>query len=296
MLEESGALTDQSTLVVVDIGSSGSTISIVDRQMRSTVVTARSMRVSGDHFDELVYSDQTVRRRIATPADPGGDAELQARCRLAKEQLSSRSAVCLPGPGGLLLLSREVFDSLVVTSVEAFAREIREVIATSGRNPDAILLIGGGARIPIVRATLAAWLECPLIAPEQPELVTAQGAALIAESSMTPSARAVSAPVQVPAVSADLCAVSDPHPGGGTRSGSGVQPRRGRNARGIGAAECLVRSHFRHEVRSARTGAEPLRGGTASAATEPTRATIRSGRRSRGRRQRPGHGRIQHRT
>ena len=120
-LEESGALTDQSTLVVVDIGSSGSTISIVDRQMRSTVVTARSMRVSGDHFDELVYSDQTVRRRIATPADPGGDAELQARCRLAKEQLSSRSAVCLPGPGGLLLLSREVFDSLVVTSVEAFA-------------------------------------------------------------------------------------------------------------------------------------------------------------------------------
>ncbi len=174
MLEESGALTDQSTLVVVDIGSSGSTISIVDRQMRSTVVTARSTRVSGDHFDELVYSDQTVRRRIATPADPGGDAELQARCRLAKEQLSSRSAVCLPGPGGLLLLSREVFDSLVVTSVEAFAREIREVIATSGRNPDAILLIGGGARIPIVRATLAAWLECPLIAPEQPELVTAQ--------------------------------------------------------------------------------------------------------------------------
>ncbi|MCS4256333.1 MAG: hypothetical protein K0Q46_366 [Rhodococcus erythropolis] len=200
MLEASGALTDQSTLVVVDIGSSGSTISIVDRQMRSTVVTARSTRVSGDHFDELVYSDQTVRRRIATPADPGGDAELQARCRLAKEQLSSRSAVCLPGPGGLLLLSREVFDSLVVTSVEAFAREIREVIATSGRNPDAILLIGGGARIPIVRATLAAWLECPLIAPEQPELVTAQGAALIAESSMTPSARAVSAPVQVPAV------------------------------------------------------------------------------------------------
>ncbi|XGU19418.1 hypothetical protein ACETU7_31200 [Rhodococcus sp. 3Y1] len=82
---------------------------------------------------------------------------------------------------------------MVVTSVEAFAREIREVIATSGRNPDAILLIGGGARIPIVRATLAAWLECPLIAPEQPELVTAQGAALIAESSMTPSARAVSA-------------------------------------------------------------------------------------------------------
>ncbi len=100
MLEESGALTDQSTLVVVDIGSSGSTISIVDRQMRSTVVTARSTRVSGDHFDELVYSDQTVRRRIATPADPGGDAELQARCRLAKEQLSSRSAVCLPAPAG----------------------------------------------------------------------------------------------------------------------------------------------------------------------------------------------------
>ncbi|MGW6658737.1 Hsp70 family protein [Rhodococcus sp. NPDC055024] len=200
MLEEPGALTDQSTLVVVDMGSSGSTISVVDRHTRSTVVTARSTRISGDHFDDLVYSDQTVRRRIATPADPGGDSELQARCRLAKEQLSTRSAVCLPGPGGLLLLSREVFDSLVITSVEAFAREIREVIATSGRNPDAIVLIGGGARVPIVRATLAAWLDCPVIAPEQPELVTAQGAALIAELSMAPSSRPVAAPVQVPSM------------------------------------------------------------------------------------------------
>ncbi|WP_296554895.1 Hsp70 family protein, partial [Rhodococcus sp. (in: high G+C Gram-positive bacteria)] len=200
MLEEPGALTDQSTLVVVDMGSSGSTISVVDRHSRSTVVTARSTRISGDHFDDLVYSDQTVRRRISTPADPGGDSELQSRCRLAKEQLSTRSAVCLPGPGGLLLLSREVFDSLVITSVEAFAREIREVIATSGRNPDAIVLIGGGARIPIVRATLAAWLDCPVIAPEQPELVAAQGAALIAESSLAPSSRPVAAPVQAPAV------------------------------------------------------------------------------------------------
>lgn len=203
LLDEPGPLTDQNTLVVVDLGSSGTTISVVDRPSRTTVVTARSLRVSGDHFDELVYSDQTVRRRIANPADTDSNTELRARCRLAKEQLSTRSAVCLPGGGGLLLLSREVFDALVVPSVEALATEVREVIATSGRNPDVVVLIGGGARIPIVRSVLAAWVECPVVAPDQPDLVTAQGAALIAEFSATPYSRP---PVVTPPIVAPIFA------------------------------------------------------------------------------------------
>ncbi|MGC0365722.1 hypothetical protein ABH922_003706 [Rhodococcus sp. 27YEA15] len=209
MLEEPGTLTDQNTLVIVDIGSSGSTISVVDRYSGTTIVTARSSQVSGDHFDELVYSDQTVRRRIVAPPNPEGIEELYSRSRLAKEQLSTRSAVCLPGPGGLLLLSREVFDSLVLASVEALAGEAREVVATSGRQPDAVVLIGGGARIPLVRSVLASSLGCTIIVPEQPELVAAQGAALIAESSLSPSLRPS---VSVPAPVASVAPVFAPYP------------------------------------------------------------------------------------
>src|SRR3546814_3220920 len=60
MLEESGALTEQSTLVVVDIGSSGSTISIVDRQMRSTVVTARRSEEHTYEIQSLMSNSDAV--------------------------------------------------------------------------------------------------------------------------------------------------------------------------------------------------------------------------------------------
>lgn len=201
MLEEPGTLGAQNTLVVIDLGATGATVDVFDRTTGATVVTARSSQVSGDQFDALVYLDQTERRRIATPTDPEGVAELQARSRLAKEQLSTRSAVCLPGPGGLLLLSREVFDSLVAPSVEALAREVREVVATSGRRPDSVVLIGGGARVPIIRTVLERWIEIPVIAPEQPDLLATQGAALLAGGA--PRREPVAAPavtVAAPAV------------------------------------------------------------------------------------------------
>ncbi|MDI9915084.1 Hsp70 family protein [Rhodococcus sp. IEGM 1379] len=210
MLEEPGTLGTQNTLVIVDLGSTGSTVDVIDRASGSTVVTARSSQVAGDRFDALVYRDQTERRRIVPPTDPESIAELQSRCRLAKEQLSTRSAVCLPGPGGLLLLSREVFDSLVAPFVEALAREVREVVATSGRHPDAVVLIGGGARIPIIRTVLEMWLEVPVIAPEQPDLLAAQGAALLAEG---PTDRTVAAAPVAQTVSASAVApIFAPYP------------------------------------------------------------------------------------
>ncbi|TSD48919.1 Hsp70 family protein [Rhodococcus sp. KBS0724] len=202
MLEEPGTLGAQNTLVVIDLGATGATVDVLDRTTGATIVTARSSQVSGDQFDALVYLDQTERRRIATPTDPEGIAELQARSRLAKEQLSTRSAVCLPGPGGLLLLSREVFDSLVAPSVEALAREVREVIATSGRRPDSVVLIGGGARVPIIRTVLERWIEIPVIAPEQPDLLATQGAALLADGAPRRE------PVAVPAVTVATQAVA----------------------------------------------------------------------------------------
>ena len=41
-------------------------------------------------------------------------------------------------------------------------------------------MIGGGSRIPLVRATLAGWVGLPTITPAEPELVAAKGAALSA--------------------------------------------------------------------------------------------------------------------
>ncbi|WP_060653419.1 Hsp70 family protein [Rhodococcus pyridinivorans] len=180
MLETTGDLGDHETLVFYDLGSSGLTVTVVDRGTRIALSTARSDRISGDLVDRLIYDHHVELQRFAEPADMAAQRALTARCRDAKEQLSSKDAVCMPGEGGLLLLSQDSFDSLIDGPVKASARLTLDVIRRSGRTPDAAVLIGGGANIPLVTAVMESWLDIPVIVPSQPELVAAEGAALLA--------------------------------------------------------------------------------------------------------------------
>ncbi|WP_198602107.1 Hsp70 family protein [Rhodococcus opacus] len=180
MLEMSGELGDHSTLVFYDLGSSGLTVTVVDRDTGMVLSSARSDQISGDLVDRLICDNQLELHRFAHPADAAAALALAARCRDAKEQLSTNGAVCMPGEGGLLLLSQDGFDSLIVGPVETSARLTREVIRRSGRLPDAAVLIGGGAHIPLVTSVMESWLDLPVIVPAQPELVAAEGAALLA--------------------------------------------------------------------------------------------------------------------
>ncbi|AHK35357.1 Hsp70 family protein [Rhodococcus opacus] len=182
MLERSGELGDHSTLVFYDLGSSGLTVTVVERPTGAVLGTARTDRISGDLVDRLIRDHQLDLQHIARPADAEAGLALDARCRHAKEQLcTDGGAVCVPGDGGLLLLSQDTFDSLVEGPVEASAHLVREVVDRSGCIPDAVVLLGGGARIPLVRSATRSWLDLPVIVPEQPELVAARGAALLAE-------------------------------------------------------------------------------------------------------------------
>ncbi|MFC9837639.1 Hsp70 family protein [Rhodococcus sp. NPDC127530] len=180
MLEMSGELGDHATLVFYDLGSSGLTVTVVDRDTGMVLSSARSDQISGDLVDRLICDNQLELHRFAHPADAAAALALAARCRDAKEQLSTNGAVCMPGEGGLLLLSQDSFDSLIVGPVETSARLTREVIRRSGRLPDAAVLIGGGAHIPLVTSVMESWLDLPVIVPAQPELVAAEGAALLA--------------------------------------------------------------------------------------------------------------------
>lgn len=180
MLETTGDLGDHETLVFYDLGSSGLTVTVVDRGTRIALSTSRSDRISGDLVDRLIYDHHVDLQRFAEPTDMAAQRALTARCRDAKEQLSSKDAVCMPGEGGLLLLSQDSFDSLIDGPVKASARLTLDVIRRSGRTPDAAVLIGGGANIPLVTAVMESWLDIPVIVPPQPELVAAEGAALLA--------------------------------------------------------------------------------------------------------------------
>ncbi|MGV9863682.1 Hsp70 family protein [Rhodococcus koreensis] len=204
-LDVSGALGDHATLVFYDLGSSGLTVSVVDRATGEVVETVRTDTVSGDVFDRMVRANQLENNRIEAPRDAAASQELDVRCREAKERLSTGGAVAVPGEGGLLLLSRDVFDSLIGVTVESSARLARDVITRSGRNPDAVVLTGGGARIPLVRTVLQSWLGLPVIVPDHPELVAAQGAALLAQQVVPPAvevARVLPPPQHAPELNA----------------------------------------------------------------------------------------------
>ncbi|QDQ95677.1 Hsp70 family protein [Rhodococcus sp. WB9] len=187
-LDASGALDDHATLLFYDLGSSGLTVSVVDRATGEVVETVRTDTVSGDVFDRLIRDNQLENKRIEEPGDAPAGLALDLRCREAKERLSTGGAVAVPGDGGLLLLSRDVFDALIVVTVESSARLARDVITKSGRTPDAVVFIGGGARIPLVRSVLQSWLGLPVVVPDHPELVAAQGAALLAQQVVPPPA------------------------------------------------------------------------------------------------------------
>ncbi|TQF69220.1 Hsp70 family protein [Rhodococcus spelaei] len=194
LLEATGQIGDAQTVVLYDLGSSGVTISVVDRYTRSVLVSEHSTVAGGDYFDWIVREQQHRDHGLGAPADEWAAADLAQRCRAAKEQLSESDAVCLPGDGGLILLTREKFESLVAVPVEGSARLAREVIAASGRHPDVVVLLGGGSRIPLVQSVLRGWLALPTVVPAEPEMVAAQGAALLATPVVAP------APVEPPPV------------------------------------------------------------------------------------------------
>ncbi|CAM3159531.1 FGGY-family carbohydrate kinase [Prescottella defluvii] len=117
------------TVVLYDLGSSGLTVSVVDRSTGAVAATERTGMLRGDD---------------------------------------------------LVRLPRETFDSVAGPAVERSADLVAELIAQSGQRPDAVVLVGGGTHLPVVRDVLGWRLGLPVIAPHAPELATARGAALLA--------------------------------------------------------------------------------------------------------------------
>lgn len=180
LLRHTGEIVGHSTVVLYDLGSGGLTVSVVDIATGAVAASRRTDTIGGDNFDRLIREHQLGTPGARRPENQAEMRALDAQCRDAKEQLSVSNAVAVPGAAGLLLLSRETFESLIGADVESSARLVRAVVAESGRIPDAAVLIGGGAQIPLVQSILQSWLGLPVIVPNEPELVIAKGAALLA--------------------------------------------------------------------------------------------------------------------
>ncbi|MGB6069324.1 MAG: Hsp70 family protein [Rhodococcus sp. (in: high G+C Gram-positive bacteria)] len=177
-LAATGEARNCSSVALFDLGSSGLTVSVVDLVQRTVIASQRSGEYSGDLLDAYVRNNQL--QRLGKQSTDPDMALFEKRCRIAKERLSTQDAVCLPDESGMILLSRENFELLITDLLDEAIEFAREVMIGANVPIDAVVLIGGGARMPIVQKRVGPLLELPSIVPTEPETVAARGAALTA--------------------------------------------------------------------------------------------------------------------
>ena len=181
MVEESQALLayartvpeldDMDYVLVVDLGKKGLSATALDVAGEYVEWTARTVDISGDRFDEVVRGIVMAKGILPAPMGPEGDAEYQEFFRELKELVSSSVGVRAPNRGPMLLSRKE------------FEREITPLVSdaldwASKQAPDAVLLIGGGAAIPVVRTIIEDKWNVPVHVPDAPAMAVAKGAAL----------------------------------------------------------------------------------------------------------------------
>lgn len=174
LVRTSGAADGFRLLTVLDIGRTGVTVSMIEIGTATTIASTRSTALAGDRLDGTV-----AELLSATGPDAAFDGDGVFDARAVKEHLASgsRRAQVMPVPESTCIR----FDSVVTREVEDTLMVIREVAARARCVPDALVLVGGGARISLVEKILEREFSVPVIRPAEPELASAKGAALIAE-------------------------------------------------------------------------------------------------------------------
>jgi molecular chaperone DnaK len=158
-------------------------------------------RLGGIDFDDTVFAH--VREAIGSawdgldPDDPGVQtavAGLRRECTAAKETLSAdievMIPVLLPGVHTMVRLGRAEFEDMIRPAVAETVEALRRAIDSAGVAPgelDAVLLVGGSSRTPLVTQMVSAELGRPVAVDADPKTVVAAGAALAARLLDTPA-------------------------------------------------------------------------------------------------------------
>lgn len=148
--------------------------------------------LGGDHFDDVLFAHLRAElgRRFdgADPADPQTRLalhRLRQECTEAKERLSTTPetvvAVNLPHLHTQVRITRPRFHELIRPAVQVAADMLRRTVLGGGVGPDrldAVLLVGGSCRVPLVAEVVGAQVKRPVVVAPDPATGIARGAAL----------------------------------------------------------------------------------------------------------------------
>lgn len=193
-LESTRGPLDNGAVVVYDLGASFLDITVLRTGANAGIIGKpfRSDEVCGTQFDHLTmhYVLTHLADQAVDPFDPATERalrDLRAACALGKEQLSSETetdlTVDLPGVRRHVRLVRGELEDLLRAPLTVSMGSVRDAIHAAGlelRDIDAVLLVGGGASIPLVAEMVSSDLGLPVASSDRPHVVSAIGAAMVA--------------------------------------------------------------------------------------------------------------------
>lgn len=194
-----GGTSDGRVVAVYDLGGGGFEATIVRTGPGGPEILGTPEGVEGfggADLDEAIlsYVDDAVGGALARL--DGNDARtavalarLHQDCVLAKENLSLDTEtvvpVFLPGRHFEIRLNRTTFEQMLRSPLEATVDALSRTVHSAGLTPsdvDAVLLVGGSSRIPIVAETVSREFGRPMLDGAHPVHVVALGAALLADA------------------------------------------------------------------------------------------------------------------
>ncbi|GAA3456289.1 Hsp70 family protein [Dactylosporangium matsuzakiense] len=193
-----GRLAPGRCAVVFDFGGGTLDVTVVEATPGSLRVLATGglADLGGTDVDDalvghlghlLSAADPELWQRLADPRTSGEYRDRRtfwSEVRQAKEMLSRTASapVHVPGSDRALHLTREELDRVAGPLIDRAVDETRRVLQRSAIIPaqlDAIVLVGGSSRLPLVASRLHARFGLAPVVPEQPELPVAFGALLL---------------------------------------------------------------------------------------------------------------------
>jgi molecular chaperone DnaK len=210
-----------STIAVYDLGGGTFDVAVLrkidDNRFELLGEPSGAERLGGVDFDEAVF--EHLREAFAdglralAPDDEvamSAAARLRRECTEAKEALSTDTEVTipvlLPGVQAQARMVRGEFEALIRPALEETVELVRTTIRSAGlaeADLDAVLLIGGSSRIPLVGQLLSQQLGRAVLVDCDPKSTVAQGAArtvVPVQDATAPTSSAVTPPPARPEV------------------------------------------------------------------------------------------------
>lgn len=247
------------TVAVYDLGGGTFDAAVLRRTDAGWAILGRPCgieRLGGVDFDEAVFQrvcggDIGAAVEALDPDEPGtwsAVARLRQECVAAKEALASDTAVeipvLLPDLRRSVRLTRSELEELVRPSLLETVGALKQALRSADVDVvDAVLLVGGSSRLPLVAEIVGAELGLPVAVDAHPKHAVALGAAIVAADRTVAAATGETVvPGEVEPQAEDTTRVDGSPLGAGTvtPAGPGDGPGRGWGRRALVAAVAAV--------------------------------------------------------